>query len=115
MKPDYKGWVLVDDQDRVHGFLIVLMGKDECQIMNIGIAPRYQQQGYGKLLLGYLIDYLKSLMNKHILLEVRASNRPAIKLYQSMGFVQIGTRQGYYPVGNQREDALIFSLLIDLF
>ena len=42
-------------------------------------------------------------------LEVRASNRPAIALYLSEGFSEVGQRRGYYPDGEGREDALVFA------
>jgi len=38
-------------------------------------------------------------------LEVRASNAPAIRLYDKLGFVEVGSRPGYYH--NPKEDALI--------
>jgi ribosomal-protein-alanine N-acetyltransferase len=41
------------------------------------------------------------------LLEVRPSNTLAIALYQSMGFVEIGRRRGYYQADGGREDALV--------
>ena len=40
-----------------------------------------------------------------LLLEVRVSNAPAIRLYEKLGFVQVGRRPRYYT--NPREDALI--------
>ena len=41
-------------------------------------------------------------------LEVRVSNDPAIKLYESNGFRQVGRRKHYYPAGDVREDALVY-------
>ena len=40
-------------------------------------------------------------------LEVRPSNLAAIRLYQSMGFEQIGIRRGYYQAPDGREDAIV--------
>ena len=40
-------------------------------------------------------------------LEVRPSNRLAIALYQSVGFVQVGVAQGLLPGPSGREDALV--------
>ena len=44
------------------------------------------------------------------LLEVRPSNTLAIALYQSMGFVEMGRRRGYYQADGGREDALVLKL-----
>ena len=39
------------------------------------------------------------------MLEVRATNEPAKRLYEKMGFESVGVRRNYYR--NPREDALI--------
>ena len=51
------------------------------------------------------IEKLQEKKNTCLTLEVRASNAPAISLYQKMGFVQVGRRPNYYH--NPKEDALI--------
>ena len=40
-------------------------------------------------------------------LEVRPSNLAAIRLYQKLGFEQIGIRRGYYQAPDGREDAIV--------
>jgi ribosomal-protein-alanine N-acetyltransferase len=42
-----------------------------------------------------------------MVLEVRASNLPAINLYRKAGFADIGLRREYYPAENGREDAIL--------
>jgi len=46
-------------------------------------------------------------------LEARPSNTAAIRLYQSLGFVQIGVRRGYYQAVDGREDAIVLKRRID--
>jgi ribosomal-protein-alanine N-acetyltransferase len=41
---------------------------------------------------------------------VRPTNPHAIALYQSVGFVQVGLRKGYYQAEGGREDALVLKL-----
>lgn len=43
-----------------------------------------------------------------VLLEVRASNQPALALYASMGFQRVGLRKRYYS--NPEEDAVLMTL-----
>ena len=43
-------------------------------------------------------------------LEVRPSNLAAIRLYQRLGFEQIGIRRGYYQAPDGREDAIVLKL-----
>jgi len=45
-----------------------------------------------------------------VFLEVRPTNVLAIALYQSVGFVQVGLRKGYYLAEQGREDALVLKL-----
>lgn len=110
LKTDYKAWVLVDELSAIYGFLVVFVNSGQCQIMNIGVDPVHQRHGYGRRLLTYLLDYLKLQQCNNIILEVRASNQAAIKLYQSLGFKEVGVRHDYYPNDGQREDALVYSL-----
>ena len=41
---------------------------------------------------------------------MRPTNTTAIRLYQSMGFEQIGIRRGYYQATVGREDAVVLRL-----
>ena len=43
--------------------------------------------------------------SRRITLEVRASNDPAIRLYEKLGYARVGLRKGYYE--KPREDAVI--------
>ena len=58
-------------------------------------------------MLNHLLKLARAAQVEAVFLEVRASNHPALHLYQSSGFVEIGIRKGYYPIGKEREDALI--------
>lgn len=80
---------------------------DEGHITNIAVSPIYRRQGIAKALLCEIIDYARKKDIAFLTLEVRASNRPAIALYESLGFEQVGTRPCYYrhPV----EDALLMT------
>ncbi len=58
-------------------------------------------------MLNHLLKLARAAHVQAIFLEVRASNHPAIHLYQSTDFVKMGIRKGYYPSEKGREDALI--------
>ena len=45
-------------------------------------------------------------------LEVRPSNTAAIRLYQSLGFEQVGMRRGYYQAASGREDAVVLKRVL---
>jgi ribosomal-protein-alanine N-acetyltransferase len=58
-------------------------------------------------MLHHLLEVAERAQVEAIFLEVRASNHPAIQLYYTTGFVQVGVRKDYYPSGTGPEDALI--------
>ena len=64
----------------------------------------------GRRLLQYLLDQARAARMRDAFLEVRPSNNGAIHLYESMGFVRVGVRKGYYQGSPVREDAWVYRL-----
>lgn len=82
---------------------------DEWTIMDIAVHPKAQRHGLGGQLVTAVIEAADAA-NAELLLEVRASNRPALALYQQAGFEQVGQRKDYYPnPDGSRELAVIMS------
>jgi len=99
------------EQDGViHGYGVMSEAVGEAHILNICIHPDSQGQGLGRMLVDHLISSARRMANEIVLLEVRPSNKVAIRLYHDMGFCEVGTRRNYYPSENGREDALILAL-----
>jgi [ribosomal protein S18]-alanine N-acetyltransferase len=67
----------------------------EYEIHTIGVDPAYQGRGVGRRLLGELLNVAAGAV---VHLEVRTDNAPAIALYRSVGFTQVGLRRRYYRV-----------------
>lgn len=78
---------------------------EEAHITLLMIAPDYQGQGLGKLLLYQLLKAATLRDLERATLEVRASNQVALSLYQKFGFQALGRRKGYYQ--QTGEDAII--------
>lgn len=101
---------LVSQQAReTVGFAIYECVLDEATLLNIAIIPTAQGQGFGRELLRKSLHALDGNIIR-VFLEVRVSNEPALRLYQSEGFVEIGQRKNYYPTLAGREDARVFEL-----
>jgi ribosomal-protein-alanine N-acetyltransferase len=90
-----------------YGIMSVLAG--EAHILNLCIKTYLQNNGLGKEMLDYLIDLAKVHHADVMFLEVRPSNRQALKIYERAGFDEVGNRKNYYPAKFGREDAVILA------
>ncbi len=93
------------------GYYVAMQGVDEVHLLNITVAPEYQRQGWGRVMLDALALWARGLGAQWLWLEVRVSNTRAIAIYESHGYRRVGLRKAYYPAGHgQREDAVVMSL-----
>lgn len=109
MRAGYACWEYRVDRLLV-GYAVTMTGVDEVHLLNLSIAAASQRQGYGRQLLAFLVDIARAQGARKLLLEVRPSNAGGRALYAAAGFEHIGTRRGYYPAANGREDAIVLAL-----
>lgn len=102
---DLSLWLVALDGERVVGYVGSQSVMGEADMMNIAVAPSYRRCGIAEQLVISLVDALGSIGVYSLTLEVRASNEPAQKLYEKLGFSQVGRRPNYYS--KPKEDALI--------
>ena len=95
------------------GFAIIHQVVDEVTLIDICISPNVQSSGLGKLLMHEVVETANNRNARFIQLEVRASNNSAIRLYQKMGFSELGQRENYYPTAEGRENAILMTLHIN--
>lgn len=107
LKAGYSAWVLMDEHGTMAGYGFMSMAVDEAHVLNLCVDPAHQRCGHGHRLLKHLMKLARAAGATIVLLEVRKSNRPAILLYESMGFQRLGVRKNYYPAVDGREDALV--------
>lgn len=94
------------------GYAIVAIGPFDAEIEAIGVLPGWRRHGVAGLLMQALIDVATQAGSERLLLEVRETNDPAIRLYQAFGFTLDGCRKEYYPAVEGtagRDDALLMS------
>lgn len=93
------------EKNRLAGYAGVYCTADEGEITNVAVAPPARRCGIARALMHTLIGMLADRQIFRIVLEVRASNEPAICLYKQNGFAVVGTRKNFYekPV----EDAYV--------
>ena len=98
-------FLVAQEGEKILGYCGVVMVQDEGDITNVAVKKNRQNQGVGKKLMEELVKYTEQEGVTRLFLEVRASNEPAIHLYQNMGFVQTGIRKNYYE--EPREDGIM--------
>lgn len=88
-----------------------LEGVDELHLLNLTVHPDHLRRGHARRLLDDLVQWAVPRAMTWLWLEVRASNAPARRLYESYGFEEAGLRRGYYPnARSTREDAVLMRL-----
>jgi [ribosomal protein S18]-alanine N-acetyltransferase len=93
------------EDDRLAGYLITSRYVDAWHVMNIAVNPEFRRRGIATALLERLFELTDDGGRRGYTLEVRVSNKGAIKLYERLGFSARGKRRGYYT--DNREDALV--------
>lgn len=96
------------DQGNVVGYGGVWLVIDEAHILTLTVRESYRRQGLGRALISNLLKEAHERGMVCATLEVRVSNKAAIALYQSLGFVIEAVRKRYYP--DNHEDANIMWL-----
>ena len=100
-------FLVATEGERVLGYVGMHRILDEGYIANIAVFPAARRQGVARRLLEMLDAYGREQALARLTLEVRASNAPAIALYEGCGWVKDGVRPGFYS--HPAEDAVIYS------
>jgi ribosomal-protein-alanine N-acetyltransferase len=90
------------------GYAGLMVTGPEADVQTVAVAPAGQRRGIGALLVGELVGEAVRRGATSVLLEVRADNSTAIRLYRRHGFEQIAVRRRYYQPGDI--DALVMQL-----
>ena len=102
--------VAVSEDGRVLGYAGIHHIMDEGYIDNVAVLPDARRQGVARELVRVLENYGRDHTLYRLTLEVRASNKPAIALYESVGYALDGVRPNFYC--KPTEDAAIYSLYL---
>lgn len=97
----------------IAAYAIVTQAIDEAHLLNLCVDSSFRRQGLARLMLEQIKNKARSTGAHRLFLEVRPSNRSALKLYRSSDFRLIGRRPGYYPAEGAREDALVMVCHLD--
>ena len=102
-------FVLLDDDNNIIGEIDYSYPLESVDLLYIFIDKEKRGNGYSKLLFNESIKELKELNVKEIFLEVNVQNNVAKNLYETLGFMMVGTRKKYY---DDLYDAIIMKYVI---
>ena len=98
-------WLVAEEEGVVLGYIGSQSVLGQSDMMNVAVHPDHRRKGIAEALILALSRDLQQMGNTCLTLEVRASNAPAIALYEKLGFQMAGRRPNYYR--HPKEDALI--------
>ena len=98
-------YVLRRDDERIAAFCVCWIIFDELHINTLAVAPADRRQGFATTLLRQVMAEAAAKGAQKATLEVRASNKSALALYERLGFHVAANRPGYYT--KPEEAALI--------
>ena len=106
-----KGIFLVAERDgQAVGYVGCQTVLDEGYITNVAVSPDARRQGIARALIVKLTAEARAAGLAFVTLEVRASNAPAIALYEGAGFGRVGVRKNFYTAPT--EDAVLMTLFL---
>jgi ribosomal-protein-alanine N-acetyltransferase len=103
-----RSYVVGERSGTLVGYAGVDCRGEVADVMTIAVAPGAQGQGLGTVLMHWLIAEARRAGAEHLMLEVRADNAVAQRLYSNAGFANLSVRRKYYQPGDV--DALIMRM-----
>jgi ribosomal-protein-alanine N-acetyltransferase len=90
-------------------FGLALMAGCDAELLTIATDPASRQSGWGRQIFRALDAEALTRGLERWVLEAARNNVPALGLYKSEGFMEIGVRKAYYVTRQGRVDALVMS------
>lgn len=107
-------YVVLDGHDGIEGYAGVDLGGDVADVMTVAVVPGSRGRGLGDLLVGELVRRAAESGAGSVMLEVRADNGPARRLYERHGFQEVSSRRRYYrQPGGRDVDAVVMRRRLD--
>ena len=100
--------ILAEVDGKIIGYVLFWLLPGTIDVQNVAVHVNFRRRGVARLLLSRVLGHAREQLINRVTLEVRKSNLPAQKLYESMGFIATGVRKGYYS--DDGEDAVAMTL-----
>ena len=83
------GVFICNNNGQPMGYGQIILSDGLYTIVNLGILDTYRQQGYGELLVKYLVEFCYNNSINNIYIRVEKKNTKALSLYNKIGFREI--------------------------
>lgn len=90
---------IYEENEEILGFIIVDIFEDRAEIIDVAVDVMYRNKKIGDSLIKHIIDLAKNSGCENITLEVKVTNKPALKLYKNNNFEIVSIRKKYYSNG----------------
>jgi [ribosomal protein S18]-alanine N-acetyltransferase len=100
--------ILAETDGKIVGYVLYWLLPGAIDIHNLAVHSDYRRRGIARVLLDHVVSEAERQSVVRVMLEVRRSNVPAQRLYETTGFATTGIRKGYYS--DNGEDALAMTL-----
>jgi ribosomal protein S18 acetylase RimI-like enzyme len=97
------------DRSGTVGFGVMQFDDEHAHLMLLAVRPSHQRQGVARKIMQWLLESARVAGMVSVHLELRATNRPALHFYRTLGFAQTLVLAGYYE---QREAAIRMMYLL---
>ena len=101
----------VAEGDDPMGLILCRIAGGQVEVLTLAVPPWARRRGVAQALIAAALVFAREQGARACFLEVDVANRPAIGLYERLGFAEAGLRRGYYDRGSAgRADALVMRL-----
>ena len=87
---------IYEEAEEIVGFIIIDIFEDRAEIIDVAVDVMYRNKKIGDKLIKHVIDLSKNSGCESITLEVKVTNKPALKLYKNNNFEIVSIRKKYY-------------------
>lgn len=96
--PDY--FLVAKSSGSVVGYVASFLDGSDAEIVSIAVHPNHRRHGIGRELMMHTLAKLKAFGIRRVTLTVRPANRPAMRLYSTLGFRCVRRISQYYADGS---------------
>jgi ribosomal protein S18 acetylase RimI-like enzyme len=110
----YLGAFATGEEETLLGYAVLGNENGNGLLMNVVVLPEYRRRGVGMQLVVAAAECASALACPSLVLRARPSNRAALELYRSLGFVRGERRERYYSNGEPAQQmSLRLPLLLE--